>query len=115
MRNIRREAQVMDALDAEQGRNRPSWYSLAASYLRGFRRTRHSPTSDLLPQDRRITAAARRLYRRSDPVSRSVMDGSSTLQGRERSQVFNRLVHQLAVEAGLTAAALMPPEMEENK
>lgn len=112
MSNFLRDTKTLELLGLEEGTCRPSWYGLSASYIRGFNLIRHSPTSNLLPNDRRITMAARRLYRRSDVNARSVMDGTSTLSGREKSKIFNRLVHQLAVESGMTAAALLPPAEE---
>lgn len=112
MKSIR-DLKTLDLLGLEEGTCRPSWYGLSASYIRGFSLIRHSPTSDLLPNDRRITLAARRIYRRSDPVCRAVMDGSSKLTGREKSKIFNKLVHQLAIESGMTSAVIMLPETEE--
>lgn len=113
MKNIRREIEIADLLGMEEGISRPSWYGTSASYLRGYARTRHCPASSLLPEDQKITAAVHRLYERSNDISKGIMDNSSNLTGRARAKIFNKLVYELALEAGLTAAAVLPPETEE--
>ena len=100
-------------LDSADGK--PSWYAVVAPYLRRFRHDRHGPTSDLMPADRCLTMACRRLYRASNKVERAVMDGSSTLSGMEKARVFNKLCYLLAKEAGLTAAVILPPEDEKGE
>ncbi|MBE5788228.1 MAG: hypothetical protein E7325_01030 [Clostridiales bacterium] len=89
---------VRDALMMEDSTSRPSWYRICASYLRGFRRFRDSP-SDLLPADKKLSEACRRLYDEADTTERAVMDG--TLTGREAARIFDRLAARLAVKAGL--------------
>ena len=89
---------------------KPSWYATTAAYLRHFEHDRHGATSDLLPADRRIVMACRRLYRISNQDERAIMDGSSTLPVREKARIFNILCYRLAKEAKLTAAIILPPE-----
>ncbi len=95
-------------LTLESGTGKPSWYPTIASYLRYYQQNSQQQTSDLLPKDRRITMACRRLYDMSGPVERAVMDGSSELTGRERSRVFSILCFKLAKLSGMTASILIP-------
>ena len=91
---------------------KPTWYPTTASYLRRFQRDRHGPTSDLMPADRRITIACRKLYRIANEAERSVMCGIDVLPGREKARIFNRLCYKLAKLANMTAAVILPPEDE---
>ena len=97
----------------EESGNRPTWYGVCASYLRGFARYRDSPTDGTMPADRRLSEAVRRLYDGADPAERAVMDG--TLKGREGARIFDRLAAKLAVLAGIVGYAMTVKEERNGK
>ena len=91
----------------------PTWMDDAKSYLLAFSHHRHEASNDAMPQDRRILRAIRRLYRDANEADRQIMKGSFTGSRTEQKARFFRLCCLLAVEAGLTAWAAIPPAWEE--
>ena len=111
-----REIELTQRIDLDAAGNKPSFYALCAGYLRGFKNNRHTRTDDVMPGDKRMTLATRRLYSKATPKERAVMTGADVpeLTTRERSKVFAVLCYKLAREAHLTATILLPDENERN-
>lgn len=66
-----------------------------------------------MPGDKRLTESVRAVYRASGTADRAVMTGTFKGSREERKHRFFRLCCLLAVEAGLTAWAFVPPAWEE--
>lgn len=102
-----------EGLGDASSHRKPLWMYDARSYLLAFARHRHEASDDSLPQDRRILRAIRRLYRDVNEPDRQIMRGNFRGSRNEQKWRFNRLCVLVAIQAGLTAWAVVPPAWEE--
>ena len=95
------------------GVKEPSWTWISAAYIRSFSRCRRVPTDDTMPGDKRLIEAVRAVYRASGAADRAVMANTFSGSREERKHRFFRLSILVALQAGLTAWAAVPPSWEQ--
>ena len=81
---------------------KPTYCALVRSYLRAHKCYGPLQGDSLMPRDRRICRGLVEVYRTASEPERAFMDG----EGRLSSAELSSLICRIAVQSGLTAAAI---------